>query len=98
METCKNCGYQIGNLETPHIWQNESIVCENCYKKLSGEIPQVELRLSQKTKSKIKNCFILLVIGLIIIAWMLVASETEEIDQKYIQDLGNVGQSKSIRR
>lgn len=29
METCENCGRQIGNLETPHLWQGK-IVCIGC--------------------------------------------------------------------
>ncbi|MEA2707995.1 MAG: hypothetical protein QOF78_596 [Phycisphaerales bacterium] len=34
LETCANCGERIGELETPHVW-NERIVCERCHVKLS---------------------------------------------------------------
>lgn len=32
-ETCDNCGYTIGKLETPHVWQGH-VVCADCSKRL----------------------------------------------------------------
>jgi hypothetical protein len=35
METCENCGRVIGNLESPHLW-NENVVCAGCHVTLAG--------------------------------------------------------------
>jgi hypothetical protein len=32
-ERCRNCGCEIGDLETPYVW-NENTVCRSCYAKL----------------------------------------------------------------
>jgi hypothetical protein len=37
METCGNCGRSIGELETPHLW-NEKILFSICYPALTGTI------------------------------------------------------------
>jgi uncharacterized membrane-anchored protein len=37
MENCQNCGRPIGNLETPHVFQ-EHIVCPTCYERLKPTI------------------------------------------------------------
>ncbi len=37
MEKCCNCGCEIGDLETPHIWGN-AIVCAKCRQKLSANL------------------------------------------------------------
>jgi hypothetical protein len=34
LESCANCGAQIGKLETPMLW-NENVVCGVCFKKLA---------------------------------------------------------------
>lgn len=34
MERCANCERQIGNLETPYLWQ-ERVVCAECHSRLS---------------------------------------------------------------
>ena len=39
VESCENCGAPIGNLETPHVWRGEKVVCERCYVKLSSTPP-----------------------------------------------------------
>ncbi|HEV58828.1 MAG TPA: PH domain-containing protein [Phycisphaerales bacterium] len=41
-ETCENCGKQIGDLETPHVFQGH-IVCAECDKKLrtGGSPPEM---------------------------------------------------------
>jgi hypothetical protein len=41
IETCANCGEQIGKLETPFLW-DESIVCGRCHQKLSLQFPSPE--------------------------------------------------------
>src|SRR3984957_5681689 len=33
IETCGNCGCDIGRWETPYIW-NQNVVCRSCYSKL----------------------------------------------------------------
>ena len=38
LETCGNCGRTIGKLETPYLWQ-ENTVCKACYALLSSPEP-----------------------------------------------------------
>ena len=40
LETCANCGRTIGNLETPHLW-NQQVVCGECINRLSSPAPAV---------------------------------------------------------
>ena len=42
LETCANCGAQIGKLETPHLWR-EQIVCAPCCRRLvaANDLPNV---------------------------------------------------------
>jgi hypothetical protein len=35
IEQCQNCGYKIGQLETPFLW-SDAIVCRACYAKLAS--------------------------------------------------------------
>lgn len=47
-ETCANCGDQIGELETAHIWQG-NVVCTKCNGKLAASVssaPKMEEPLS----------------------------------------------------
>ena len=38
-DKCENCGRSIGNLETPHVWQDH-VVCADCIKRLeTAKVP-----------------------------------------------------------
>jgi hypothetical protein len=40
VETCANCGVQIGQLETPFVWKDK-IVCAACHRRLAtANLPQ----------------------------------------------------------
>ena len=42
MEKCDNCGAAIGDLETPHVWNNH-VVCQTCHIKLNAGSAAVPL-------------------------------------------------------
>jgi len=43
IETCENCGAEIGQLERGFVYENH-IICARCYTKLKGEPPASEVK------------------------------------------------------
>jgi protein-arginine kinase activator protein McsA len=39
IETCENCGVEIGQLEKAYIYENR-VTCKKCYAKLKDEIKE----------------------------------------------------------